>query len=219
MKHTLRYYLIVIFMLLPPLAASSFTDLDLKNIISEFSEKNRITVSIQDKDAFIQRIKSVSRESMGESEVHELTRLLLYLGDKEAIDTTIEKLKTLERYSEPFRLLERSYNPAIIPNLAPLLEKNEPAASKFVTEDIVQAPLSMAAAYLMQRIALTAPEFPPEVKSWVEPFPDIRGHEFFRDMMRVWWKANEEAIRAGRWEDVKPGSEKPVFRREDLSEK
>lgn len=147
----------------------------------------------------------------------EVFQILLQLGDERGMQLAGETLRTEPelresdlRSSQFARDIGRAAQPAVLPYIAPLLFLNEtPESDVTVPYDIPTGDkISFQAADIVQRVVEAAEAIPWEVKEWSRQLGRSRfTREEYREILREWWKANEEAFRRKDYAAVRPGLE------------
>lgn len=149
----------------------------------------------------------------------DIFQVLLQLGDERGMQLLAEQLRTDPVFTqndmsgaEIDEALQRAAQPAVIPYLAPLLFINEtpesgihlPPGGDIPTGDKV----SFQTLYMIEHVLERAEMIPMAVKQWVRrsrsPSPERGEH---REILREWWRANQEAFQRKDYAAVRPGRE------------
>ena len=136
--------------------------------------------------------------------------ILARLGDPETIDMLVNQL-TDRNYRSPVSfpslVFRDSKQPAVIPALTSLLFIEE-GLSPSVHRGRSYSPRSLDAAFIIMHILGDSDQFPEEVGEWAR---SLRPPEFsrseLRELVRAWWKVNEEAMLAGKYMKTRPLTE------------
>ena len=137
--------------------------------------------------------------------------ILARLGDPETIDMLVNQL-TDRNYrspvSSPFSIFRDSKQPAVIPALSSLLFIEEGISSS-VHRGRSYSPSSLVAASIIIHILGDSDQFPEEVRQWARSlrYPEFPQREELRELVRAWWKVNEEAMQAGNYMKTRPLTE------------
>lgn len=113
------------------------------------------------------------------------------------------------------RALQGSGRADIIARLGDDLNLNEstkPVSVPHGLEVEKTSAISMYVCDIISGILVASPPFPEPVKRWAENLKVSAKYDrdAIREQMRVWWKENQQLIREGRYEDVKPPSRMPA---------
>ena len=150
----------------------------------------------------------------------QLIQALLQLGDERGMQLLAEKLRSDPEFRESdirasqiAEAVERSGQPAVIPHLAPLLFINESPESdlRLVGDVSTGDKVSFQAGNIIQKVLERAEPIPLEVKEWSRRSRRSsaeRGE--YREILREWWKSNEDAFRRKDYAAVSVGREWPV---------
>ena len=146
-----------------------------------------------------------------------LMQALLKLGDERAMQLLAEKLRSDPEFrqsdipgAEIEEALERAAQPAVIPYLAPILFINEsPEWDVTVPDDIPTGDkISFQAVHMIQKVLEKAEAIPWRVKVWSRRLrtSDVARGEY-RELLRDWWKANQQAFQRKDYAAIRPGRE------------
>lgn len=131
--------------------------------------------------------------------------LLLDLGDVatlQAVRMALEAPRYLTR-AEAANHLKRSSNVAVIPTVANLLARDEPAKMVTYESEFFDFPPSVIAAEIMRRVLLNSPSVGDAVKQWARGYSFQEAARLQTDF-RQWWEQNREHFAAQDYAAVKP---------------
>jgi hypothetical protein len=126
------------------------------------------------------------------------------LGDEEALKQLVREFLDNDGAGPGF--LARIRNPRIIELAAPELFREEPM--KLTGGDVVIIPRSYRVAELAVDLMQDSPAFNADVINWAR---SLRGLTFteLREIIRPWWKENEQHFREKNYQAVQPGPPAP----------
>lgn len=127
-----------------------------------------------------------------------------FLGDEEAIQQLVAEF--IENDGASPGVLGDTRNPRIIEMVAPEFFRNEPM--RLYGGDVVLMPRSFRAAELAVEILGNSPAFNAEVINWARRVGRLKWSDQ-RELVRPWWKANEQFFREKNYQAVQPGPEPP----------
>lgn len=138
--------------------------------------------------------------------------ILLRIGDPAMMEKAVTEYRATHGAPGGFNRaedLEWSQQGALIPLLATDFFKEDGenrAMKKYGREGVFSTPLSAYSGFLSLKIIAASEQFSPETRTWAQVRRNIGVEPIakFREEMRVWWKQNETAFKAGDYKAVKP---------------
>jgi hypothetical protein len=135
---------------------------------------------------------------------------LALLGDPQARPLVVEHMSN-DPTSNIVWTLANSGVPTLLPDLAPVLLRQEPWKDLNLGGDVGVYPASFNMATAFIRLVARSTYFSKKVNAWAKRFGEkpmiydpVQANEL-RDLTREWWRENESKIRAGDYTAVKPG--------------
>ncbi len=135
---------------------------------------------------------------------HGYTVAMATLGDEESIKQLVSEFIGNDGASPG--LLAPMQNPRIIEMVAPEFFRDEPM--RLTGGDVVIVPRSFRAAELAVEILANSPAFNSDVINWARTVRGLSWSEK-RELVRPWWKANEQVFREKNYKAAQPGPEPP----------
>lgn len=182
-----------------------------KYISSGFEEREHL--SPDQRARLIDYCKRRIAATKGQSKPRGRLMELVFLGDEETIRSVVKSEGDIRSWA---RDLIESGSPVAIEVLIPFLFKEEPLENRFVSDvEIVSISHHIADA-LIPEVILRSQEFDPKVTEWANLLrnsfkPGDRNGQlgWTREVMRQWWRENEQYFRARNYKAVRPGLRPP----------
>jgi hypothetical protein len=192
--------------------------MDIAKQVEAFRINRVLPTSPVERLLLIQKLKALTKEEQDNNfalDPYMVRRVLIMLGDKTIIDQAVNDLSSEDRFplQDAIMILEKSPNPQVFIALSKALFREEGIDAKVIDKGDysirVILPSSIQAMLIIKRLIYDLDDVPQETKTWFKNASFGYGSDGTRELIREWWKINEEALTAGNWKEVKPGPPLP----------
>jgi hypothetical protein len=191
--------------------------MDIMTQVELFRTERELPVSPEKRLALISELKAITTEEYRNNGQSPSTvkLMLIWLGDQITIDQAVNDLSSEDRFplQAAIWMLQTSPNPQVFIALSKALFREEGIDAKVIDKGDysirVIRPPSIQAMRIIRRLIDDLDDIPQETKAWFEKTTPDYGMDGTRELIREWWKINEEALTAGNWKEVKPGPPLP----------
>ncbi len=159
-------------------------------------------MSLDEKQKLIAEMRVAAQNESSSN--HMITAAMATLGDEPSLQRLVREF--LEDDAQSPYLLGPMRNPRIIEMVAPEFFREEPMRMEI--GDIIVVPRSYRAAELAAELLADSPAFNGEVINWGRTVRALTFTER-RDLIRPWWKENENFFREKAYKAVQPGPAPP----------
>lgn len=172
-----------------------------------------VDIPPENQGEFIAYAKSKLSEVRGTSAEGFWIKSLIVLADEDTIRSSIQNEGDVRRRS---RDLISSGSPVAIEVLIPFLFKEEPLVNKMSSDVQITSISHYVAEAIVPEITMRSRAFDPKVVEWAKLIRtgfkpgDADGRlRWCRDVMRQWWRENEQLFRTKNYKAIRPGIKSP----------